>query len=155
MAELNPDYLAIAADLETLATDQVFDLTGDLGSSLISAARAGILNHFDNEVDPDGVPWAPLSSDYARAKARLFPGAKILVREGTLRAGINGTITTAPDSAIYTYGQTAEQRTKAGYAQEGDALGNRPPRPFIDLNAASIAESDQILDHQFDERLPR
>lgn len=155
MAELNPDHVAIMADLDQLDALEIFDLSGELGSSLISAARAGIADHFDAEVDPDGVPWPELSSDYARAKARLFPGANILVAKGTLRAGIFGQPTTAPDSAVYTFGTNETDRQEAAWATEGDPLGNRPPRPFVDLNAESISESDQILDHQFDERMPQ
>ena len=52
MAELNPDHVAIMADLDQLDSLEIFDLSGELGSSLISAARAGIADHFDAEVDP-------------------------------------------------------------------------------------------------------
>ena len=155
MAELNPDFAQIRADLETLASDRMFDLSSPLGEALIAAVRAGIGDHFDNEVDPDGVPWPVLSGDYARAKAKLFPGANILVRTGTLRDGIAGQPTTAPDSAIYTFGQNDVQRQEASWAIEGDPAANRPPRKFVDLTAESIGDSDQLLDDHFDQRLPK
>jgi phage gpG-like protein len=41
---------------------------------------------FDKEQTPGGNKWQALSANYAKAKARKYPGKKILEREGNLKA---------------------------------------------------------------------
>lgn len=149
------DLARVLDDFEALAPDRIFDLSGGLGDDLLDAVVSGIADHFDHEVDADGVPWPELSSDYARAKQRIYPGAPILVREGTLRDGIEGQRTIAPDSAIYTFGVGDVDRAEADWMEQGDPAANRPPRKFVDLTPEAIAASDHLFDRAFDERTPR
>ena len=149
------DLARILLDLEMLASDHVFDLTSGLGDSLLEIVAQGIGDHFAHEVDADGIPWPELQADYARAKAKLYPGAPILVRTGHLRDGIPGEPTITVDSAIYTFGQTDVQRAEADYAEQGDPAANRPPRKFVDLTPEAQAASDQLFDSAFEQRTPR
>ncbi len=54
---------------------------------------------FEHESTPGGGAWAPLSPWYERWKAQEYGGAKILEREGTLRAAAIGSATQASVAA--------------------------------------------------------
>jgi hypothetical protein len=137
----------IMADLERHVT--LFDLlTNELGQRLCEAAADGVKQTFNAVEAPDGTPWPDLSSDYARFKARFFPGMPMLVREGVLIAGLDGVNEVTADEAVHTSGQTEQQRLETGWNEEGDALNNRPARRFVGLTDASKARSTEILlDH--------
>jgi hypothetical protein len=132
---------------------EAFRLDSDgLGESALSAARAGVVEHFSNQVDPDGVPWPELSRRYRAFKERHWPGLPINVREGLMRSELEGESSIEPGQAVYTAGQSAEGRAEIGYAEDPDPTSNRPPRKFVDLNPGSIAESDHLFDRHFEEK---
>ena len=149
------DYARIVADLDRLAGDAIFDLSAGLGDEAIGDLVASITQHFDHETDADGVRWPDLAPATVREKARLYPGKPILVRTGTLREGLPGDRTIAPDVAIYTFGTNDVNRAEADYAEQGDPLANRPPRRFVDLTAEATAQHDAMFDRSFDTHFPQ
>lgn len=90
---------------------------------------------FDSEGGASG-GWLALNQDYAKWKARNFPGAKILERTGILKGSLtnqNPWTVNEPEKLKVTVGTKVPY---AAYHQTGGA-GNRPPqRRPIDLTEA-------------------
>ena len=147
---MDPEAAQIRADLDRHAG--LFQLDqGGLGDDALDLAVNGVKDHFDQQVDPDGVPWPALSTDYSRWKQRHYPGEPMGVLERIMRPEIDGSRAIGPDSAEWTNGQTEEGKQHATWFQEGDPEQNRPERRFADLNADSIGKSNPLFDHHFEE----
>lgn len=144
------EYQRIRDDLRRMAL--IFDFTrGHLGEKLLDLVVDGIERAADNESDPDGTPWAALSPDYAKWKARVHPGKGIGHRDELMlsRAELEGVRRIDPASAEMEYGITNAARDEAGFFQDGS--GNRPPRPFYGISQDAAAEIGQWLDDRFDD----
>ena len=147
---MDPELGEILGDLQRHAGLFHLDQNG-LGDRALDIAVNGVKDHFDAEVNPDGVPWPRLQADYKRWKDRHFPGQPIGVQEGLMRAEIDGERAVGGDSAEWTYGRSEEARQEAGWFQQGDPEQNRPERRFADLNPESTSRSDQLFDTHFEE----
>jgi len=108
------------------------------------------LRRFDAQVDPDNLPWRPLSPATLARKNRLGFSNKILVERGKLRASIaiirgeaQGLLYTNtgaqarigikdPDVAIY-----------ARYHQEGTK--NTPQRRFLGIGRLDVKAVDSLV----------
>lgn len=79
--------------------------------------------------------WAPLSPDYARWKARHYPGKEILQREGDLLDSV-----TRPDIDVRepTFAIFGTSDPVAGYHQDG--TDRMPARRVIDLDETEREE---------------
>lgn len=93
--------------------------------------------------------WPALSPDYARWKAKHFPGQKILVRTGQLKASLEG-----PDIAIMepSYAVFGTGDPVAAYHQTGG--GNLPRRRVIDLDDDERTEWVRVLQRYLVEETP-
>jgi hypothetical protein len=145
---MQPDHDRILSDLADHAV--LFDLSDGLGDDLLDIAVGGVRSQFDKQTDPNGDPWGELQSDYKRWKSQHYPGEPIGVQEGLMRDEIAGAEKVDENSAEWTYGDSDLGRSEATWFTEGDPENNRKPRPFADLNADSIARSDQFLDTHFE-----
>lgn len=127
----------------------------ELGDQLLDHAADGCRESFDAQRGPDGEGWPPLNSDYAAWKARHFPGAPMLVREGVLRNDpeFDGEREINASSAVWTFGQSEQARQEAVWNQEGDPWRNRPPRPFIGFTESSEAKAAETLENHFKENV--
>lgn len=152
---MNKDFHEAIMSLESILSDlerhkHALNMERGLGDRLLDAAVAGVRETFDAERDPDGTPWPELSSDYARAKERLFPGRPKLVREGLMRSEeeMAGERTITEDGAKWRYGVTEQARDECDWNHQGDPARNRPPRRFVGFTEDSRRESRSILDDQ-------
>lgn len=141
------DPFLILADLDSHA--DLFDLSGILGDALLDVAAADVGRSFDEERDPDGTPWFPLSSKYFEWKSKAYPGNPIGVLRGNLRPNLIGDRRTAVDSAELDIGATDQAKDEAAWMHEGDELHNRPARRLGELSAEGVVESDHVLDNHF------
>lgn len=113
---------------------------GELMDRLLDSVRA----QFDTEgAAAAGVPWQPLSNDYAVWKLENYPGRPILVRDGGMRAAMlddTSAVHVGPDQAVY-----EPISTIAGYHQSGadwigpawghgEYLHHLPQRKMVDLS---------------------
>ena len=121
--------------------ERLFDLSGDLGERLLETAAAGVEATFKAESSPDGEPWPPLTSEYARTKARLFPGMPMGVATGEMREGLDGDRSQSESEARWTFGVTEAERQKAVWFQ------NR--RKFVGFTEDSEAKSRSLLETYF------
>jgi phage virion morphogenesis protein len=95
------------------------------------------LRRFDEQVDPDGVPWAPLAPSTIAAKQRKGQSSNILVATGATRASINYQIV---GNSI----EVSAGTEQAPFLQEG--TGDMPARVFLGLSDQDIeAIADIIL----------
>ncbi len=99
-------------------------MLADIGEELLVSTRARAAA----EVDPAGLPWAPLSPRYARRKAKLRPGLPTLKFDNHLLGDrlvyqVNG-----PELAVGTSGPYAAAQ------QFGRPEANLPARPFLGLS---------------------
>jgi hypothetical protein len=130
---------------------RIFDLSGDLGDALLDVAVSGVTQTFNSQADPDGTPWEPLNSEYARIKARLFPGMPMGVATTEMREGIPGERGCSADEARWTFGATEPQRDKAVWFQRPPS--SRPARKFAGLTEGSRQESREVLEAHFKEHV--
>ena len=84
--------------------------------------------------------WPALSPSYAKWKAKHFPGQKILVRTGQLKASLEkpDIATIEPAYAIFGTGDPV-----AGYHQTGG--GNLPRRRVVDLDDSERGEWVRVV----------
>lgn len=123
---------------ETLAED-LSDPLGELMDQLLDSVAA----QFDTEgAAAEGVPWQPLSDQYARWKAARYPGFPILVRDGAMKTAMlnkEEAVHVTTDMAVY-----EPVSDIAGYHQSGaDWIGpawgsgeyphHLPQRKMVDL----------------------
>lgn len=137
----------ILADLER--HERSLDLTlNGLGDGLLTAAENGVRQTFAAQTGPDGSPWPELSAEYARHKAKHWPGKPTGVRDEVMIGGLSGERSVTPTEAVWTFGTTEDQRREVHWFSEGDETRNRPPRPVVGLTDVSRMESSQMLqDH--------
>lgn len=124
-----------------------FDLDrNDLAEDLMDIATEEIRRSMDAETDPDGNPWPALSGDYAKWKAKHFPGNPMAVLHGVMKtdAQLRGNRNVAPDRCRMTYGLDQRARDEATWFQEGP-----PERRFWGLSAAAITRMNARLDRHF------
>jgi hypothetical protein len=140
---------AMAADARRLLEAFDFDKNG-LGEALMDEAVDQFLIEMDAQVDPDGVPWPPLSEDYAEWKASAAPGEPMAVLYHLMKTPeqLAGERTIAADVATMTYGTSPDARDEAGFFIEGRPPG-QPARRFYEFSAACEARFDAILDAHF------
>lgn len=128
-----------------------FDFTRDgLGHAVIDETAGAMLAMMDNEVDPEGKPWSPLSRKYAAWKSEHFPGNPMAVLYGLMKtqANIVGETRVADRLIEMEFGTSDEAKAEAGWFQEGNP--NQPPRPFYALGDYAIEVVDRVMDDRFE-----
>ena len=120
-------------------------LTNDIGSLLVKRTK----DRFEQEVDPDGVPWKPLNRKYAAQKAAEGHRTKILQRTGTLKDSIRK-IQGTPTGTLYTntgagvrIGVDEDKVPYARYHQEGTRA--IPRRVFLGVGRLDVKAVDSLL----------
>jgi hypothetical protein len=123
--------------------EQSRDLSEPLGQ-LMDQILDSVREQFDSEgAASDGIPWAPLSDEYAAWKLAHYPGRPILVRDGAMKAAMLdrlGAVRVTPEMAVY-----EPVSEIAGYHQSGaDWIGpawghgeyehHLPARRMVDLS---------------------
>lgn len=118
------------------------------------------LQRFDNEVDPDGRPWAPLSTETLRRRKRKGgkQGKKILVQTGAMRAAIrrirgsaSGLIAVNTGAGFRIGVADKEQTGKAAAHQFGTA--GIPVRRFLGIGRLDVKSVDSFLRRRADTAL--
>lgn len=119
------------------------DLSEPLGQ-LMDQLLVSVEAQFDTEgAAADGAPWQPLSDDYGQWKAEHYPGRKILVAEGTMKAAMLNKLDAVRVSAEQAVYEPVSEI--AGYHQSGaDWIGpawghgeyphHLPQRRMVDLS---------------------
>ena len=98
-------------------------------------------SRFDNEVDPDGDEWAPLSPEYA---ARKTGGSKILDRTGEMRNGL--VVSVGANGA--TIGSPEPYAARHQAPQD-----DFPQREFLGLSAGDKREAIELMIEQIKKQL--
>ena len=150
---MNPANAKIRADLARHMT--FADLTqpsgqvGNVGEYLCSLATDGVREIIDQETDPDGSPWPPLSEAYDEWKQAHFPGQPMAKLYGIMAQPeeIAGETFVQSTQAAVIFGKSDEARQEFEWFNEGG--GNRPPRRCWGLTANSIKDSTDFLDDRF------
>jgi hypothetical protein len=147
---MSRDRDRIVADLQRHKTFLDFTDAG-MGNDLTKIFTDGVLESIIGECSPSWTPWPRLDPDYARMKARRYPGRPKGVLHFLMAqpAEVAGVPDVDPDKASVTYGISGQARTEASWFQEGDAARNRPPRRFWDFNAAALKAVRDYLDRRF------
>lgn len=133
----------------------LFDLTrDDLGKTLCEIATDGVMDNMQDETDPDGNPWAPLSDAYGAWKANQFPGQPMAVLHHLMAdpAQVKGIQAIARNEAVVTYGVSQEARDEAAWFIEGDEARNRPPRNFWGITGPALQLIDEMLEQRLNTR---
>lgn len=133
----------------------LFDLTkDDLGRTLCEIATDGVMDNMQDETDPDGNPWEPLSDAYGTWKAGQFPGQPMAVLHHLMAdpAQVRGVLSISRDEAVVTYGVSEEARSEASWFIEGDPGRNRPPRNFWGLTQPALQLIDETLEQRLNTR---
>jgi hypothetical protein len=144
---------AILHDLEK--HKNLFDLTLGLGTALMNEAAEGMFDQAMKELDPDGAPWPVLSEDYAKAKAKHYPGEQIGEREHLMLTleNFDGERDIETNEATQTFGLSESARQEAEWFIEGSEKQNRPPRRFYELDAATVKRLDGVVEKHGDKRV--
>lgn len=100
---------------------------------------AWMAENFSSEGDWGGEPWAPLTADYAAAKAQRYGGRSILIASGALRAAASRPQRVATPSSLTL---TIVDDT-IGYHQDG--TDKMPARPVIPDALPFSAEAELQL----------
>lgn len=117
-----------------LAGNAMRELLERLGNRLFNSTKA----RAEQQVAPDGSPWAALSPRYQRRKAKKYPGRRILEREGHMLGDRLAYQVTDDTLLIGTSG-----RSKRGYTYplaHQFGRGRVPARPFLGLSAEDEAD---------------
>ena len=120
---------------------------GDIGEHLLNSHR----KRWALEKSPDGVPWEPLSEQYAERKREKRPAAGMLVYDdllkGTLRYQISGNAlelgTDRPYGATHQFGRDFGRGAPI------------PARPFLGLSTADERDVLDILREHLRETIRR
>jgi hypothetical protein len=107
------------------------DLT-PLWNRMIPAITDDLAANFGNQGSLDGA-WQPLSPTYAARKARRYPGAPILVADGTMRRaaivrGAPGNVTEIEPHRLFYGVDLTRAGKKYNYAQVHDRGGVKMPK---------------------------
>lgn len=143
------DELAHALDLDR----------GGFADDLMREATDGILWNMIQELDPDGVPWAPLDPTYAAEKAIARPGKPMAVYDTIMRtvAQLEGRHAVGPDLATQSYGtgDPVALYHAVCFTEGGVITGtSQPPRPFYAFTTGAIAAMDAVADARFAAAVP-
>lgn len=144
-----PDLLSEARELS-----RMFDLARyNTGLRALDLAAQGVLDCFQNEADPDGVPWPPLDPSYEGWKTATVGSKPIGYLFGVMSdmAQIQGISVITADQATMTYGITEEAKIEATKFQEGGAVTgtNQPPRPFYGFSFVGVYMVNTMFDDHF------
>lgn len=134
----------------------MFDLRrDDLGKKLLDAASINSWLSLMSQEDADGNALAPLSEDYAKAKARERPGYPLGVYDAEMikREHFFGERRVDDGEAEVIYGINDKAREEAAWFIEGDPARNRPPRPFWGLTEQTVKEAREILTDAMRDRI--
>lgn len=100
-----------------------------------------------------GRPWTPLTTEYAAAKAKLYPGKRILSATGALRRAATTPARAATPSQLILEIEPYERDGRTigpDWFQEGTT--RMPARPLLfDLNAVMETELEQAASDYIDE----
>ena len=122
-------------------TEHVADLRPAL-NAIADQLRDANRRQFESEGRFGSGGWDPLSADYARAKARSFPGRPILVRTGALRRSL----TERPFGVEEIGRQTMEVGSDLVYAQyHQHGTRKMPRRRPVELPASVRADMTRTL----------
>ena len=119
----------------------------DIGEHLVNSHQ----ERWHLEQSPDGVPWAPLSPDYAEWKQRKRPNAGILVFDDLLR----GQLAYVVSGRQLQVGTNRPYGARHQFGSDGpDALGRHittPARPWLGVSDDDEAIILEIIrDHLID-----
>lgn len=117
--------------------DGMHALLERVGNHLFNSTRA----RAEQQVAPDGTPWAALSPRYQRRKAKTYPGRRILQREGHMLGDRLNYQVTEDTLLLGTSG-----KSKGGYEYPVAHQFGRGPvraRPFLGL---SLEDEEAVLD---------
>ena len=108
----------------------------DIGEHLVNSHQ----ERWHLEQSPDGVPWAPLSADYAEWKRRKRPSAGILVFDDLLR----GQLAYVVSGHQLQVGTNRPYGARHQFGFDGpDALGRNidtPARPWL-----GVSDDDEVV----------
>lgn len=133
----------------------LFDLAKDeLGKTLCEIATDGVMDNMQDETDPDGNRWEPLSDAYGKWKADQFPGQPMAVLHHLMAdpAQVKGIVAVSRNEAVVTYGVSEEARREAAWFIEGDPDRNRPPRNFWGITGPALQLIDEMLEQRLNTR---
>lgn len=131
----------------TLDRDGMQPLLERIGNHLFNSTRA----RAEQQVAPDGTPWAALSPRYQRRKAKIYPGRRILQREGHMLGDRLNYQVTDGTLLLGTSGLS-----KGGYAYPVAHQFGRGPvraRPFLGLSLADEEAVLTIVEHHLGDAL--
>lgn len=100
-------------------------------------AKGWIADQFSSQGSFSGDPWAPLSPDYASAKAEARPGRSLLVYDGFLRSHVDGRRGPRAEATADTLTLHIDD-PKAVFHQEGTS--KMPARPLIPTNIPALEQ---------------
>jgi len=132
--QIQVDDAQLLAALDNLikAGTNMTPMFADIGEHLLLSHA----ERFDRQVDPDGVPWEPLSDAYQARKPKNAD--KILVLDDYLR----GLLAYNPHADELEFGSN---RVYAATHQFGDESRGIPARPFLGVSDEDGDEIIQIL----------
>jgi phage gpG-like protein len=128
----------------------VFDLDqNSLGEDLLEIAVEEIERNLYNEVDIEGVPFAPLTAPYATWKERYYPGRPIAELTGAMKEEVQivGERKITAKNAEMVYGVDQENKQVATFFQE--PYQAKPARRFYGLTQDAKRRSTDHLRHHF------
>ena len=140
----------IVADLER--QKRFLDFTDNgVGHDLSKIMTDGVLECIIGQNDTDGNPWPALNAQYARDKARRFPGRPMAVLHLTMAQPqeVAGEVEVSPAQVVTTFGVSEDARAEASWFQEGDPARNRPERRFWGFTDRSIKVTTDYLTRRF------
>lgn len=124
---------------------------GNLASDLMDIAVEEMKINMAAQIDPDGQTWDDLSEEYAKSKARNYPGKPISVLEGLMASDneMAGFRMVTDSTASITYGETDDAKIEAEWFQD-PSNPNQPARVFWGLTREAIRRSDERVHKAFD-----
>lgn len=131
----------------------LFDLSkDDLGRTLCEIATDGVMDNMQDETDPDGGKWEPLSDAYGKWKANQFPGQPMAVLHHLMSdpAQVKGILAISRNEAVVTYGVSEQAREEAAWFIEGGP--NRPARNFWGITGPALQLIDETLEQRLNTR---
>ncbi len=122
---------------------RLLELGGDASDVTEEIREALLISHqdrFDQQVDPDGEPWAPLSPAYKKQKEKKRPGKGILVYDEIMSL----LVSEATDDEVR-IGTGPQSKDYAAAQNFGYAPNNLTSRTFLGFSEQDQEEAVEIL----------
>lgn len=135
---------------ELTQLENPFDLTKhNLGSEAALIAATEMYINMDQECDPLGMPWEPLSQRYAKWKSAIAPGAPMAVLTHHMKDILQlvGSLLIHPMKSVQTYGLDELAKIHAMKFQMGGTLTGtaQPEREFWGFTYDAIMKIDALM----------